>query len=168
MYCLRLYASYVDVVDSTQFHACVPIQSVEMMRNITTFHRLATAAVEKTAAGNAEGQKITFNVIKQRMGDTLYKVTAQKFEDPGVLPDESEGLCPASAILYCCQIMPLCVCMVVQLTSDHYVTDLCGTTMTCVLCASRPSHIIHTKNALPSKRASTALSFFSDALMLRS
>ena len=53
------------------------------MRNIATFHRLATAAVEKTAAGNAEGQKITFNVIKQRLGDVMYKVTAQKFEDPG-------------------------------------------------------------------------------------
>lgn len=54
-----------------------------MMRNIATFHRLATAAVEKTASGNAEGQKITFNVIKQRMGDVLYKLTSQKFEDPG-------------------------------------------------------------------------------------
>ncbi len=48
-----------------------------------TFHRLATAAVEKTAAGNSEGQKITYNAIKQRMGDVLYKLTAQKFEDPG-------------------------------------------------------------------------------------
>jgi V-type H+-transporting ATPase subunit A len=54
-----------------------------MMRNIVTFHRLATAAVEKTAAGNSEGQKISYNVIKQRMGDVLYKLTAQKFEDPG-------------------------------------------------------------------------------------
>ncbi len=53
------------------------------MRNIASFHRLATAAVEKTASGNAEGQKITFNVIKQRMGDVLYKLTSQKFEDPG-------------------------------------------------------------------------------------
>ncbi len=53
------------------------------MRNISTFHRLATAAIEKTAGGNAEGQKITLNVIKQRMGDTLYKLTSQTFEDPG-------------------------------------------------------------------------------------
>jgi len=45
--------------------------------------RLATAAVERTAGGNAEGQKITFNVIKQRLGDVLYKLTSQKFEDPG-------------------------------------------------------------------------------------
>jgi V-type H+-transporting ATPase subunit A len=41
------------------------------------------AAVEKTASGNSEGAKITFNVIKQRMGDVLYKLTSQKFEDPG-------------------------------------------------------------------------------------
>lgn len=55
-------------------------QSVGMLRNITTFHHLATSAVEKTASSS--GQKITFNVIKQRLGDLLYKVTAQKFEDP--------------------------------------------------------------------------------------
>lgn len=61
---------------------CPFYKSVEMMRNISTFHRLATAAVEKTASGNAEGQKITLNVIKQRMGDVLYKLTSQKFEDP--------------------------------------------------------------------------------------
>uniref|UniRef100_A0A7R9VXR1 H(+)-transporting two-sector ATPase n=1 Tax=Chlamydomonas euryale TaxID=1486919 RepID=A0A7R9VXR1_9CHLO len=61
---------------------CPFYKSVEMMRNICTFHRLATAAVEKTAAGNAEGAKITLNVIKQRMSDTLYKLTSQKFEEP--------------------------------------------------------------------------------------
>lgn len=61
---------------------CPFYKSVEMMRNISTFHRLATAAIEKTAGGNAEGAKITLNIIKQRMGDTLYKLTSQKFEDP--------------------------------------------------------------------------------------
>eukprot|EP00879_Flechtneria_rotunda_P013922 GHRR01014541.1.p1 GENE.GHRR01014541.1~~GHRR01014541.1.p1 ORF type:complete len:420 (+),score=153.48 GHRR01014541.1:344-1603(+) len=61
---------------------CPFYKSVEMMRNIATFHRLATAAVEKTAGGNAEGQKITFNLIKQRLGDVMYKLTSQKFEDP--------------------------------------------------------------------------------------
>ena len=57
------------------------------MRARTPMHthtRTRTAAVEKTASGNADGQKITFNVIKQRMGDVMYKLTAQKFEDPGV------------------------------------------------------------------------------------
>lgn len=33
---------------------CPFYKSVEMMRNIATFHRLATAAVERTAGGNAE------------------------------------------------------------------------------------------------------------------
>lgn len=61
---------------------CPFYKSVEMMRNIAAFHKLATAAVEKTASGNAEGARITFNVIKQRMGDVLYKLTSQKFEDP--------------------------------------------------------------------------------------
>lgn len=36
---------------------CPFYKSVEMMRNIAAFHRLATAAVEKTAAGNAEGEQ---------------------------------------------------------------------------------------------------------------
>ena len=56
------------------------MQSVAMLRNITTFHNLATQAVERTASSS--GQKITFNVIKQRLGDLLYKITSQKFEDP--------------------------------------------------------------------------------------
>lgn len=59
---------------------CPFYKSVEMMRNIVTFHRLATAAVEKATVN--ESQKITYNIIKQRMGDVLYKLTAQKFEDP--------------------------------------------------------------------------------------
>lgn len=29
-----------------------------------------------------QGQKITYNIIKQRLGDVLYKLTSQKFEDP--------------------------------------------------------------------------------------
>ncbi|KAF5833380.1 vacuolar-type H+-ATPase subunit A [Dunaliella salina] len=61
---------------------CPFYKSVGMMRNIATFHRLATAAVERTSSGNSEGAKITFNIIKQRLGDVMYKITAQKFEDP--------------------------------------------------------------------------------------
>ena len=57
-------------------------QSVEMLRNITTFHTLASASVERTAGGSADGQKITYNVIKARLGELLYKITSQKFEDP--------------------------------------------------------------------------------------
>ena len=36
--------------------------------------------MERTAGG--EGAKITFNVIKARMGDLMYRVASQKFEDP--------------------------------------------------------------------------------------
>ena len=58
------------------------LQSVGMLKNIIAFHTLANSAVERTAAGGSEGQKITFNVIKQRLSDLLYKITSQKFEDP--------------------------------------------------------------------------------------
>jgi V-type H+-transporting ATPase subunit A len=75
------------------------------MRNISTFHRLATAAVEKTAGGNAEGQKITLNVIKQRLGDTLYKLTSQKFEDPGAFQ-----AAPAACCTPCCSARQLVAC----------------------------------------------------------
>jgi V-type H+-transporting ATPase subunit A len=51
-----------------------------MLKNICAFHTLANGAVEKTAGG--EGAKITFNVIKARMGDLMYRVASQKFEDP--------------------------------------------------------------------------------------
>ena len=53
-----------------------------MLKNIVAFHTLATSAVERTAGGGASGQKITYNIIKQRMGDLMYKITSQKFEDP--------------------------------------------------------------------------------------
>jgi hypothetical protein len=45
---------------------CPFYKSVEMMKTMTAFHRLATQAIERTAAGNAEGAKITFNLIKSR------------------------------------------------------------------------------------------------------
>ena len=60
-------------------HAPSP-QSVAMLRNITTFHTVATAAVERTAGTGTN--KITYNVIKARLADLLYKITSQKFEDP--------------------------------------------------------------------------------------
>lgn len=48
----------------------------------------APAFPQPATPGNAEGARITFNVIKQRMGDVLYKLTSQKFEDPGAFPPE--------------------------------------------------------------------------------
>ena len=70
----------IPLMHASTVRACV--QSVAMLRSITSFHNLATQAVERTASGGAEGHKITFNVIKQRLGDVLYKITSQKFEDP--------------------------------------------------------------------------------------
>jgi V-type H+-transporting ATPase subunit A len=67
----------------TKFDKYCPFyKSVEMLKNIVAFHTLASSAVERTAGGGADGQKITFNIIKQRMGDLMYKITSQKFEDP--------------------------------------------------------------------------------------
>jgi len=67
----------------TKFDKYCPFyKSVEMLKNIVAFHTLATSAVERTAGGGADGQKITYNIIKQRMGDLMYKITSQKFEDP--------------------------------------------------------------------------------------
>lgn len=67
-----------------KWRCSLPVQSVGMLRNITTFHTLATAAVERTAGAPAtgDGQRITYNVIKSRLADLLYKITSQKFEDP--------------------------------------------------------------------------------------
>ena len=50
------------------------------MRNIIHFNTLATQAVERAAG--ADGQKITYSVIKHRMGDLFYRLVSQKFEDP--------------------------------------------------------------------------------------
>ena len=57
------------------------LQSVAMLRNITSFHTLATQAVERNSSGG-EGQKVTFNTIKQKLGKLMYEITSQKFEDP--------------------------------------------------------------------------------------
>lgn len=47
-----------------------------------TRSRARAQAVEKTAAGNADGQRITFNLIKARLGDVLYQLTSMKFKEP--------------------------------------------------------------------------------------
>ena len=49
-----------------------------MMKNITDFYTLAQKAIENSTAEN----KITTNRIKQTMGDTIYKIVAQKFQVP--------------------------------------------------------------------------------------
>lgn len=39
-------------------------------------------AVERSSTVGGEGQKVTFNMIKSRLADLMYKITSQKFEDP--------------------------------------------------------------------------------------
>jgi V-type H+-transporting ATPase subunit A len=58
---------------------CPFYKSVEMMKGIVMFHRLATQAVERTAGGNADGQRITYNLIKSRCVVLLaaHKVSAR-------------------------------------------------------------------------------------------
>ena len=45
-----------------------------MLRNMIAFYHGANEAVERTAAGGADGQRITYNVIKNRLSDVLYKL----------------------------------------------------------------------------------------------
>lgn len=47
-----------------------------MLRNMMYFHDQATHAVEVTSS------QITWNRIKDQMGDILYKLSSMKFEDP--------------------------------------------------------------------------------------
>ncbi|OMO65486.1 hypothetical protein COLO4_31156 [Corchorus olitorius] len=59
---------------------CPFYKSVWMMRNIIHFNTLANQAVEKAAG--MDGQKITYTLIKHRLGDLFYRLVSQKFEDP--------------------------------------------------------------------------------------
>ncbi|KHN39372.1 V-type proton ATPase catalytic subunit A [Glycine soja] len=59
---------------------CPFYKSVWMMRNIIHFYNLANQAVERGAG--SDGQKISYTLIKHRMGDLFYRLVSQKFEDP--------------------------------------------------------------------------------------
>lgn len=56
---------------------CPFYKTVWMLRNFILFYDLAQKAVEKSG-----DVKITWNHIRQSMGDTIYKITAMKFQDP--------------------------------------------------------------------------------------
>ena len=58
-------------------------------------------AVERTAAGGADGHKITLGAIKSRMGDLLYKITSQKFEDPAEVRADPEQSSPGPLSVRC-------------------------------------------------------------------
>ena len=60
---------------------CPFYKSIAMLKNIVLFYDLSNAAVERTQM--TDGAKITFNIIQARMGDLMYRIASQKFEDPG-------------------------------------------------------------------------------------
>eukprot|EP00899_Mesostigma_viride_P024267 jgi/Mesvir1/5024/Mv02234-RA.2 len=61
---------------------CPFYKSVWMLRNICHFHTSATQAIERSLASGGEGAKVTLGLIKQKMGDGMYRLISQKFEDP--------------------------------------------------------------------------------------
>ncbi|OAE26161.1 hypothetical protein AXG93_903s1220 [Marchantia polymorpha subsp. ruderalis] len=68
---------------------CPFYKSVWMMRNMIHFGTLALQAVERAAG--PDGQKVTYNIIKQRLGDIIYRLASQKFEDPADGEDALTG-----------------------------------------------------------------------------
>merc|ERR1711998_784785 len=57
---------------------CPFYKSVWMMKNITDFYKCARKAIENSTADN----KVTWNRLYSAMRDTIYKITAQKFQLP--------------------------------------------------------------------------------------
>jgi len=57
---------------------CPFYKTVWMMRNMMTFFTQAQKAVESSG----EDKKVTWSLIKNQMGDLLYKITCMKFQDP--------------------------------------------------------------------------------------
>ena len=58
---------------------CPFYKSVLMMRNIVHFYNLANNVIESTAQSES---KVTFNLIKQHMGELIYQLSAMKFIEP--------------------------------------------------------------------------------------
>lgn len=50
-----------------------------MLRNMVGFHDLAINAVESTSQSD---NKITWAIIRDQMGDILYRLSSMKFQDP--------------------------------------------------------------------------------------
>lgn len=61
---------------------CPFYKTSNMLRNMITFYDVANEAIERSSASGSDSQKLTYNVIKNRLGDLLYKLASQKFEDP--------------------------------------------------------------------------------------
>jgi V-type H+-transporting ATPase subunit A len=58
---------------------CPFYKTVGMLKNIIGFYDMARHAVETTAQSD---NKVTFAIIKEQMGDLMYKLSNMKFKDP--------------------------------------------------------------------------------------
>ena len=58
---------------------CPFYKSVEMLKNMIYFYDVANRAVERTASCET---KLSYNTIKNRCGQLLYKLSSMKFEEP--------------------------------------------------------------------------------------
>ncbi|KAJ7307535.1 hypothetical protein JRQ81_009560 [Phrynocephalus forsythii] len=58
---------------------CPFYKTVGMLQNMITFYELARHAVEATAQSE---HKVTWAVIRENMGDIMYKLSSMKFQDP--------------------------------------------------------------------------------------
>lgn len=56
---------------------CPFYKTVGMLRNMIAFYDMATHAVESTAQSD---NKITWNVIRDSMGNILYQLSSMKFK----------------------------------------------------------------------------------------
>ncbi|KAK6160909.1 hypothetical protein DH2020_004290 [Rehmannia glutinosa] len=74
---------------------CPFYKFVWMMRNIIHFYNSANQAVERGAG--MDGQKITYTLIKHRLGDVFYRLVYQKFEDPAEGEEALLDLCHVSS-----------------------------------------------------------------------
>lgn len=59
---------------------CPFYKSVAMARNIIHFYTLANNVIEATATSE---NRVTFSLIKEHMGELLYKLSSMKFLEPG-------------------------------------------------------------------------------------
>jgi V-type H+-transporting ATPase subunit A len=63
----------------TPYDAYCPFyKTTWILRNMILFYNLAQKAVERTS----DDSKVTWNTIRQSMGDIIYKISSMKFQDP--------------------------------------------------------------------------------------
>ena len=77
---------------------CPFFKAVGMMRNIIGFYDMARHAVESTAQSD---NKITWAIIREHMGDVMYKLSSMKFKVgplPQLITDLSVTVCPSPPV----------------------------------------------------------------------